>query len=346
MTPLAEIDGEPEVAGRPGQALVRAMMLRGYDRLVTSLGGEPAELLRMAKLDAAALDLPYALVPHRRLTAALDLAAACLACPEFGARLAAVQMSLPPTSSALGMLLTYAPTLRDAFDIADRYIRSYIPTARIVIQSLGDDEALVLTIDPARRAALRQVVLHALMYYHLMSARAVGGPGARAVWLTGAADGLAGLFDVAVLGAQRFDGLLFPPAILDVPLRGYDPVRYEIAKGYLSDNGRDGAAPVAGYVQWLLTRCPPDGADLANIAAQLHLHPRILQRRLRAERTSFETLRDDRLRGLALRHLQQDALSIAEVASELGYTRRGAFTRSCHRWFGRGPRAIRKQAAI
>ena len=70
--------------------------------------------------------------------------------------------------------------------------------------------------------------------------------------------------------------------------------------------------------------------------------PRTLQRRLQDEGASFEVIKDNVRRKLALQYLGQSQ-SMTEVAAQLGYSEPSVLTRSCHRWFAASPRDIRTQ---
>jgi AraC-like DNA-binding protein len=77
------------------------------------------------------------------------------------------------------------------------------------------------------------------------------------------------------------------------------------------------------------------------VAAMLGMHPRTLQRRLREEGASFETIKDDVRRDIALRYLKQPAIPLTRVAELLGYSSTSVLSRSCYRWFSASPRQLR-----
>lgn len=93
----------------------------------------------------------------------------------------------------------------------------------------------------------------------------------------------------------------------------------------------------------MIARMMRDGACTStDLAAALAMHERTLQRRLKAEGTSFEVIRDDVRRELAQAYLAQRNIPLAHVAEMLGYAEASAFTRACQRWFGQAPRDVRK----
>nr|WP_245157967.1 helix-turn-helix transcriptional regulator [Burkholderia multivorans] len=82
-------------------------------------------------------------------------------------------------------------------------------------------------------------------------------------------------------------------------------------------------------------------ADKAGVAAVLALHPRTLQRRLCAEGTSFEILRDDVRKQLAVHYLRNTRLSIGQISLMLGFPAQSALSRACRQWFDLTPSEIR-----
>ena len=79
------------------------------------------------------------------------------------------------------------------------------------------------------------------------------------------------------------------------------------------------------------------------IAAELCMHPRTLQRRLRSEGRSFESIKDEVRREVALMYLRQDDMPLTRVAEKLGYSETSVLSRSCHRWFDASPLQMRRR---
>lgn len=82
---------------------------------------------------------------------------------------------------------------------------------------------------------------------------------------------------------------------------------------------------------------------LAAVATALRVSARTLQRRLRDEGTSFETLLDETRFGLASSYLRDPTLGIAEIAWLIGFTEISAFYRAFRRWTGTTPGAYRSR---
>jgi len=67
-----------------------------------------------------------------------------------------------------------------------------------------------------------------------------------------------------------------------------------------------------------------------------------LQRRLTKEGTSFQSLKDELRRDVAIVRLNATAVSVAELAQKLGFNDSGAFQRAFKGWTGSAPGAYRK----
>jgi len=76
-------------------------------------------------------------------------------------------------------------------------------------------------------------------------------------------------------------------------------------------------------------------------ARALGLSARSLQRRLRAEGTTFITVLERLRRDLAIPLLRDGMLTVAQVAFLLGYADPGSFERAFRKWFGTCPRDAR-----
>jgi AraC-like DNA-binding protein len=83
-------------------------------------------------------------------------------------------------------------------------------------------------------------------------------------------------------------------------------------------------------------------ADKESIAAMLAIHPRTLHRRLEAEGTGFEAIKEELRKEMALQYLRETNVPLGQISGLLGFPEQSAFTRSCRRWFGVPPSALRQ----
>ena len=87
----------------------------------------------------------------------------------------------------------------------------------------------------------------------------------------------------------------------------------------------------------LLRQLPSGRASETGIAAALALTPRTMQRRLRAEQTTYSQLVDEVRRELAAEYVRESDLSISEITYLLGFSEPSNFSRAFKRWTGRPP---------
>ena len=83
---------------------------------------------------------------------------------------------------------------------------------------------------------------------------------------------------------------------------------------------------------------------LEDVARELDVAPTTLRRRLEAEGTSYQGIKDELRRDAAVHQLCETDLSIADIASGLGFQETSAFHRAFKRWNGVQPGEYRRRA--
>lgn len=99
---------------------------------------------------------------------------------------------------------------------------------------------------------------------------------------------------------------------------------------------------ISARVRRHLQRSQPAWPDLAATADALHMAPSTLQRRLAADGTSFQALKDALRRDLAIVRLNTSTAPLATLADELGFADSAAFQRAFKSWTGSAPGAYRR----
>lgn len=82
--------------------------------------------------------------------------------------------------------------------------------------------------------------------------------------------------------------------------------------------------------------------SIEQIANDLNLTKRTLQRRLQSQNTNFAQLRDDLRFHYAIKYLIDDNLSVDLVSRALDFSDRTSFTNAFKRWTGLSPSTFRK----
>ena len=81
--------------------------------------------------------------------------------------------------------------------------------------------------------------------------------------------------------------------------------------------------------------------DFDRIAEQLNMSPQTLRRRLKAENTSFQEIKDNLRRDIAIFHLSRGNQPINDIAYLAGFTETSTFHRAFKKWTGVTPGAYR-----
>ena len=82
--------------------------------------------------------------------------------------------------------------------------------------------------------------------------------------------------------------------------------------------------------------------DLHEIARELHMSPRTLQRRLAAEGHSFTEIQDSLRREVCIENLEAPDSALGEIAYVAGFSDSSAFSRAVRRWTGQSPLDYRR----
>lgn len=103
--------------------------------------------------------------------------------------------------------------------------------------------------------------------------------------------------------------------------------------------------PVSKRVRNHLRRSQPRWSNLADAATALNMSTATLQRRLAAERTTFQALKDELRRDIAIERLNTSDVRLTELAAELGFSESAAFQRAFKTWTGWAAGASRRGKA-
>ncbi len=98
-------------------------------------------------------------------------------------------------------------------------------------------------------------------------------------------------------------------------------------------------------VRLYLPNAVPAWPDLAATAQALHMSVSTLQRNLAGEGTTFQALKDELRRDIAISRLHTSTVPLAALAAELGFSDSAAFQRAFKIWTGSPPGAYRKRAS-
>jgi AraC-like DNA-binding protein len=144
--------------------------------------------------------------------------------------------------------------------------------------------------------------------------------------------------------AER-SSLLFAGADMVMPLPTSNPRLAEQHERFAGEYLRHFDHAQTSYrAREVIIRRLPDGEPRRDeVARELCMSERTLQRRLEQEATSFIQLLDDTRRELAEQCLGRLHLSLAQAAYLLGFADQSSFFRACRRWFDLSPGQYRSK---
>jgi AraC-like DNA-binding protein len=87
---------------------------------------------------------------------------------------------------------------------------------------------------------------------------------------------------------------------------------------------------------------PGELPDFERLADELNMTPATMRRRLHEEGASYQSIKDQLRRDLAISHLSHTSRSVMYIALELGFSERSAFHRAFRKWTGASPGEFRR----
>jgi len=146
------------------------------------------------------------------------------------------------------------------------------------------------------------------------------------------------LFGAPVYFSQPKNEVVFDASWLNVPISSSDPLLHKILQSHIRTLSTAVQHDFCSNVELLIRRGLPKGViGIEDIAGQLAMHPRKLQRMLKAQGTSFSRLMERVRKNIATERLVNSDMSIIELSDYLGYADNTAFARAFKRWFNVTP---------
>ena len=285
---------------------VRAASLTNYAGVARFAGLDPLTMLRRAGIDPAALTDPDRMIPRKATAELLEDSARQSGCESFGLLMAECR-SLHDFG-ALSLLIMHQETARGVVEVLVDY-QGLLSGAHAVDLDERDGTAVIRT-EFAGRIGSRQAIDLLMGTVCRAISEVVSGRWhpESAHFLRPAPPDLSihrRIFQCELVFDSEFNGLVCSAASLDAPNPAADSVVARHARRYLdmlAPNPADGSiGERARRAVYLML--PAGRGTLEQVAENIGLHPRMLQRQLEKEGQTFATLLNDVRRELALRYL-------------------------------------------
>lgn len=103
-------------------------------------------------------------------------------------------------------------------------------------------------------------------------------------------------------------------------------------------------ASLGARIRRRLRQCfPGELPDFEALAGELNMTAATLRRRLHEDGTSYQTIKDQLRRDIAISHLSHSKRSTMDIGLELGFSDRSAFHRAFKKWTGAAPGEFRRR---
>jgi AraC-like DNA-binding protein len=147
----------------------------------------------------------------------------------------------------------------------------------------------------------------------------------------------------------KFDGpytaIAFDASYLDLPIVQNERTIKEFlrtAPENILVKYKNGSSLSARIRRRLRQLPPAEVPDFETLAAELNMTPATMRRRLHEEGASYQEIKDQLRRDLAIGYLSHSDRSVMDIALELGFSERSAFHRAFRKWTGASPGEFRR----
>jgi AraC-like DNA-binding protein len=320
-------------------------------RLIERHDLTPEPLFRAAGIDPGIINDPHAQIARRHSDALLGALADRIADPAFG--LQAARCWHPSNLGTLGYAWLSSSTLRTGLRRVVRYWRIVIADVAVGLDETPETVEFVHA--PAGPTgisdAIRGDAVMAIIYDMCRTNFGEAFKPQRVALRRPApvnAGPYTALFGCPVAFGAESNRLLIGRAEADRALpTGNRDVAAAHDRILVEQLARLEKADIVGRLRAsLLERMTLGEFSEEDLASDLHMSRRSLQRRLAEADASYQSLVDDTRRDMALRYIRDPAKSATDITFLLGYSQQSAFTRAFRRWTGMSPSEYRSGRSL
>jgi AraC-like DNA-binding protein len=325
-----------------------AIWVKGIAEMLAAEGVDAPALLADAGIDPAALEAPGARLPTERISRLWELAAERSGNPAIA--LAQHHVVRPASFDVVGYAMMSCADLRGAFERLIRYLLILSDALTMVMSEERAGYRVTFVLfggdRPVPRQRIEFIFVTVIGFCRWISGHEIH---PLAIELPYPAPVDPAPYRAAFRCPLSFDAerssLLFAGADMVMPLPTSNPRLAEQHERFAGEYLRHFDHAQTSYrAREVIIRRLPDGEPRRDeVARELCMSDRTLQRRLEQEATSFVQLLDDTRRELAEQCLGRLHLSLAQAAYLLGFADQSSFFRACRRWFDLSPGQYRSK---
>ncbi len=330
-------------------ASVRVTTLRGFDKLIESLGGDAAKLCSESGLDVSIFKSADGLMAYEKQLFLLEHCATELNTPDLGLRVSKAQDM--EVLGPLAVAMQNSTSISDAMNCAAAYMYVVSPALKLDIEDADDGTELRVAIHLPRVTPSNAIQAYdktIAMVYRVLSLLAKEQFEPLAVFLPHRALCSPETYEQHFKIPVHFDAdrcaLKVSKACMAINLESGNEHIKQIALDYLRQEYPAPEAPFTEQVEMVILRTlGTDSCNRENVSSALALHPKTMQRQLQAEGASFNHILDKVRQKRADYYLRRTKVPLVQVAALIGYSDQTTLSRSCMRWFGVPPRKLRSE---
>jgi len=328
--------------------LVRAGSLEGFEALVLSLGGNPVTLMQQVGLTTSAIRDPDTLISYPKMTRLLELSASACNNETFGLQLSANQGLF--TVGAMGLYMAQQQSILDSLNVALPYIHMHAQGAILTLEPNNDGYRLSFqTAFSGQKQSQQLTQLSINLICRIIKTMAGEQWHPEKISFTQSKP---------ITGSNEFRKIINCPIEFSAdanaiylskrtlalqPNCDQEQLRQHISHHFkilAQSYPNQLEAQICHSIRALL---PTGDCSLENISAMLDLHPRVLQKKLKKNQSSFSALLEKTRSEIACNLIAHSHISLTELALQLGFAELAVFSRSFKKWHGISPNQWRKQ---
>jgi AraC-like DNA-binding protein len=324
-------------------------MLRHFQDLVLAMGGDADALFQQVGISSGHAPQGRQRASYRQFVSLLELAAAELDCPDFGMQLA-LRQSKTAFVGPLGDGMRNSRSFGEALRFVCSHSYAHSLAAWIWLRPSLSGESTVVGHDillegqPHKAQAMEYILLVGnLATLDLTQGRVR----ARRVLFRhqpiSTVKSYRRQFGCEVRFGRSADAVIYDNHDLACPISEPDAQAWQQAATKLETRFVERKPPLYADVRGVISHLlGAEACDREHVSAALGLHPRTMLRRLADEGTSFQRIKDEVRRDRMLYYLHQTGLDFTAISERLGFAEQAVMTRSCRKWFGASPSALRQ----
>ena len=326
--------------------LVRATVLTGFRSMLHTLNRDPDIILQSAGINTLRIDDGEYFFPYQQFAELLKITARECVAPDIGLRFAFTQNS--KILGPIAYLVLHSENIAQGIDDVARYLYHLSPAIRLYVHEHAQRAEVGIDLIGVGRPEPPHAVEHNIAAtFNIMREVAQGELAATRICFRheqiAPSDVYQELFQCPVdFNAER-NSIEIQSEVLSLKIHSANSGLRSLVDEYLSmlepssgnfHTGRSCSEKAYMLIEKLMHSGKISRQD---VARRLGLHERTLQRRLKAEDTSFESILEQVRRDHVARLLKAGGPPLTQVAGLLGYSEQSSFIRAFKRWYGITP---------